>query len=241
MFTRYSTEGIFLKKSPRKEADEFLTVYTRDFGNLKVMGKSIRKIDSKLKPSSTLFSYSELEFIKGRYYNILTDADLITNFSDVRDDLGKLSLAFKASNLINSFSVDKKEERIWLFLKKSFYLLDECSFAEKKKGEKLRRFYYYFSFKFLELLGYKPEVRRCVNHSDRETFGFNPKEGGLVCKSCFQKTKDALKVQISPADQRFLEAIFEQKFEDFLKIKLDYDNLDSVLKYYLAHLPSSYS
>ncbi|MBI2041661.1 MAG: recombination protein O N-terminal domain-containing protein, partial [Candidatus Nealsonbacteria bacterium] len=87
MAVHYRTEGIFLKKSDRAESDELFFVYTKDFGGLKVLGKAIRKITSKLKGGAQPFYLSEIEFIQGKTYKTLTDAVLIESFQNIRKDL----------------------------------------------------------------------------------------------------------------------------------------------------------
>ncbi len=241
MFTRYKTEAIFLKKYQRFEADEYLIVYTEDFGKMGVTGKSIRKIKSKLKSGARLFCYSEIEFIRGRYYNILTDTDKVNGFSDIKKSLGKLSTSFKMASLFDSFlPEEEKDERLWLFLKKSFRILDEMELRLKngEKSEDLRRFYYYFAFKFLELAGYKPEVNCCVVDKRSEVSAFSPREGGLLCKVCSKNIKDPLEVGIKPEDRDFLKAVSESDMENFLRRNLQFSNLGELLKNYTAVLPS---
>jgi len=40
MFTHYRTQGIFLKKEDRGEADQLFTIYTKDYGKLEILGKT---------------------------------------------------------------------------------------------------------------------------------------------------------------------------------------------------------
>ena len=41
------TEGVILKMENQGEADQFLTVFTKDFGKFEILAKSIRKIRSE--------------------------------------------------------------------------------------------------------------------------------------------------------------------------------------------------
>ncbi|NQU82868.1 MAG: recombination protein O N-terminal domain-containing protein, partial [Parcubacteria group bacterium] len=79
-FTHYRTRGFFLKNEARGEADEIFTLFTSDFGRIRVLGRAIRKITSKLRSGAGLFYYSEIEFIQGKQYKTLTDAVLIDKF-----------------------------------------------------------------------------------------------------------------------------------------------------------------
>ena len=73
MAIHYRTQGFILKKTDRGEADQILTIYTKDFGKLEILGKAIRKIKSKLRSGADLFYFSEIEFIQGKAYKTLTD------------------------------------------------------------------------------------------------------------------------------------------------------------------------
>ncbi len=242
MFNRYLTEGIFLKKYDRFDADQRLIAYTKDFGKIGLNGKSIRKIKSKLKSNSELFCYSEIEFIRGRNYNILTDSSLINFFSATRKDLGKLSVAFKLANLIESFlPEEEKEEELWNFILDSFILLNDYNLEEESylKIEKLQSFYYYFSFKFLDVLGYRPEIEHCVIDKNQDSLIFSPREGGLLCQVCSKNAKDPFEVKINEDDKIFLKAVFDYSFKDFLSQNFSFRFLEDVLKNYIALLPSN--
>ncbi len=63
MAVHYRTQGFVLKKTDLWEADQVFSIYTQDFGKLKVLGKAIRKIKSKLRSGAELFYLSETEFI----------------------------------------------------------------------------------------------------------------------------------------------------------------------------------
>lgn len=58
MYNKY--QGIVLKKFPLNEADEMITVYTRERGKLRAMARGTRKIESKL--AGSLQSLNEIEF-----------------------------------------------------------------------------------------------------------------------------------------------------------------------------------
>ncbi len=239
MFVRYRTEAIFLKKLKRFEADEYLIAYSRDFGKLGVTGKSIRKIKSKLRSSSELFCHSDIEFVRGRYYNILTDSQLIDSFSKTKSELGKMSIAFKMANLLDSFlAEEEKDEELWLFIKKSFYFLD--SFRNGQVDD-LKSFYFYFAFKFLELLGYRPEMGNCVVDGSKSGETFSPRNGGFICEVCAKNIKDPLKIKITKKDKHFLKNITNKSFEDFIENNPEFDNLEELLNNYIALLPSRLS
>ena len=95
MATHYRTQGFIVKKTDRGETDQLLTIYTKDFGKLEILGKAIRKVKSKLRGGAELFYFSEIEFIQGKTNKTLTDANLIESFPNIRKNLKKLAIAHK--------------------------------------------------------------------------------------------------------------------------------------------------
>ncbi|MEK7071705.1 MAG: DNA repair protein RecO, partial [Patescibacteria group bacterium] len=114
MFIHYRSRGLIFKKEERGEADLLFTVYTKDFGKLEILGKSVRKIASKLRPSAEVFYLSEIEFIQGKIQKTLTDATLVDKFSGIRGDLKKIRIAHKISEVLdNLIKGQEPDEKIW--------------------------------------------------------------------------------------------------------------------------------
>ena len=163
MAVHYRSQGFFLKKSARGEADELFTIYTKDFGKLKIIGKAIRKITSKLRGGTGLFYLSDIEFIQGKTYKTLTDASLIENFKNIRQNLVKLRIANEMAELVDSLvAKEEKEEKIWGLLNEVFQKLENCppagALAKAGKSEIL---YYYFFWHLVSILGYRPNISDC--------------------------------------------------------------------------------
>ena len=158
MAVHYRSQGFFLKKSARGEADELFTIYTKDFGKLKIIGKAIRKITSKLRGGVGLFYLSDIEFIQGKTYKILTDALLIENFKDIRQNLLKLRIAHKIAELLNSLAAkEEKDEKAWELLNDVFQKLNNPQLPVVS----CQLLYYYFFWHLVSILGYRPNISGC--------------------------------------------------------------------------------
>ena len=103
MAVHYRTQGFFIKRTDRGEDSRLFTVYTKNFGKLKILGRAIRKIGSKLKGGSEIFCLSEIEFIQGKNHKTLTDAILLENFSVIRKDLKGLKIIRQITEALNDF------------------------------------------------------------------------------------------------------------------------------------------
>lgn len=156
MAVHYRTQGIIAKKADRGEADQLLTIYTRDFGKLKILGKAVRKIKSKLRGGADLFYLSEIEFIQGKNQKTLTDTVLIDGFFNIRRDLERLATAYRVADAMDDLvPAEQKDEPVWQLVSEVFYKLNNRSLVLKHSA----LLYYYFFWNLLCLLGYEPELR----------------------------------------------------------------------------------
>ena len=236
MFTHYRTQGFFLKEEEQGEANRLFTVFTEDFGKLKVFGRAIRKIKSKLRAGSEIFSLSEIEFIQGKAYKTLTDTVLIDRFKNIKEDPEKLETAFQIAEALDSFlGEEEKDDEIWQLLKETFQRLNDYSLQTTNYS----LIYHYFFWNLISILGYKPELYHCSVCQKKlfpRNLYFSSKEGGIVCESCFQKmdekTKDSyLKININVV--KILRLIIEKNWKILKRLKIekeDKENLSSLLK-----------
>lgn len=216
MFVHYRTSAFVLKKEGRGETDELFTFYTKDFGKLAVLGKSIRKIDSKLRSGADIFYFSEIEFIQGKGRKTLTDAVLMKRFDNIRNDLARLKTASEISEVLDSLVRVQggADGKIWQLLAETFEELDGAGEAETV--------YYYFFWKLVSVLGYEPDLYHCAICQKKlipQGLRFLPEESGIVCQGCLKESKSAQK--ISPETVKILRIIAGGSFNNFKKLKID--------------------
>ncbi len=189
MFVHYRTHGLILKRENRGEADQLLTIFTKDFGKLEILAKAIRKIASKLRAGAGIFYLSEIEFIQGKTYKTLTDALAVNKFQNLRKDLKRLAISYKVSQLFDDLvRGQEKDNKIWQLFSEVFRRLDDLGF----KISDLRLVYYYFFWNLLTILGYAPDFYHCVLCQKRLSSGqiyFSSGESGLICQSCLKSVK----------------------------------------------------
>jgi DNA repair protein RecO (recombination protein O) len=151
MFIHHRSQGLVIKKEDRGEADQLFTIYTKDFGKIDILAKSIRKISSKLRAGAEIFYLSEFEFIQGKGYKTLTDAIVLEKYNNLRQDLNRLKIAHQAAEILDDFIKGQEpDERIWNLFLKVFKKIND----PKISGENLPEIYYDFLFNFISLLGY---------------------------------------------------------------------------------------
>lgn len=241
-FTHYRTQGVFLRKESRGEADRLFTIFTKDYGKLEILGKAIRKIKSKLRSGAELFYFSEIEFIQGKTYKILTDAILIDKFKNLRESPQKLKVAYQISDAFDSLTgKEERDEKIWKLLFETFQRLDTGNLLP----DTCHLTYYYFLWNLFSILGYKPELYTCPICGKKllpETFYFTPREGGIVCWRCFGKLNDQERKggkEIKVDAVKTLRIFLSEGWEILPKLKITKDcqeNLKEVMELYFNFL-----
>lgn len=89
----YKIFAINLKVTDFGEADKLVTVFSHEKGKIRVLAKGSRKAGSKLSGPTELFIYSRMLLATGRNFEILTDAQILESFKDLRKNLARVNLA----------------------------------------------------------------------------------------------------------------------------------------------------
>lgn len=187
MFSHHRTRAFILKKEKSREADQFLWVYSKDWGRLRILGRGLNKMDSKLRSGTGLFSLAEIEFIQGKSQKVLTDAICLESFPRRKESLGALRLLFRIEKLFLVLVTGQEADaRLWRLLETTWAALGQKEMPPVQGS----LFYLHFFWRLVSLLGYKPELHRCVV-CRRPLFPpifFLPEQGGLAGKDCAAKT-----------------------------------------------------
>lgn len=233
MSFHYRTQGFIFKKADRLDADRIFSVFSRDFGRLEILAKGIRKIESKLRGGIEIFSLSEIEFVEGKHQKTLTDAVFIEKFKNISENQDKFKIALKISDVLDNFILGQQEDGpVFDLLLSTFNKLNET----EDSLQKIQLVYYYFVWNFLSILGYRPEIQRCVNcHLElnpQELF-FSFEEKGILCKNCLSLDKKAERVDSNVV--KILRLIFSGDWQTISKLKIEVplqNSLKSVLDNY---------
>jgi DNA repair protein RecO (recombination protein O) len=86
----YRTEGIVLRRQNLGEADRLTTVYTLNYGKLRLVAKGVRRLRSRKAGHLEPFTRVALLIARGRELDIITQAEAIQDFLVFRDDLEQL-------------------------------------------------------------------------------------------------------------------------------------------------------
>jgi len=237
MFTHYRTQGFILGKCDSGEADRIFTIFTKDFGKLDLLARAERKITSKLRAGLEIFYLSEIEFIQGKAYKTLTDAILVCDFKNLRSNLKKLATAYKISETLNDLvKGEEPDKKIWQLLQEVFGKLDD----PRMPGAKYQILYHYFLWNLLLILGYELEIHNCVSCAKKiapKDIFFSPKEGGLLCGQCAEKTKTAKEIDSDIV--KTIRLMIKRDWATLNKLKIkaeDSKQLSVVSNHYLSQI-----
>ncbi len=188
------TEAIVITSHNWRETSKLLTFYTRYFGKVKAIAKGARRNKSPFGSSLELFTHLHLIFYEreNRDLQIVSQSATEEPFQEMREDLKRLSYGCYLGELVDK-GVRGKEESQDLFklLLGAFHLF--------KNGYDLELTTRFFELRFLELLGYKPHLHRCVSCQRKIVDSFySPGQlrlshslGGSLCPNCHLKDREA--------------------------------------------------
>ncbi|MDO8638845.1 MAG: DNA repair protein RecO [Candidatus Daviesbacteria bacterium] len=83
----FTTEGIIIKRSNFGEADRILTIVTPFKGKIKIIAKGVRRITSRRGGNVELLNKVKLHIYQSRGMPILTEAESISTYPTIKNDL----------------------------------------------------------------------------------------------------------------------------------------------------------
>lgn len=105
----YKTTGLIIKRINFSEADRILTVFTKEFGKIKVLAKGVRRITSRRGGNVELFNLTQITLHRGKNFDLLTEAQVINSFFNLRTDLNKIGLCYHLCEIIDGLCPEFQE------------------------------------------------------------------------------------------------------------------------------------
>lgn len=154
----YKTEGIVIKRKNFGEADRILTVFAKYQGKIKIVAKGVRKINSRRASHVELLNHSIITIHVGKL-PILTEAETISHYSLLKNDLKKAGYAFYICELVDGLTAEHQENRnVFRLLEQTLYDLEII----KDPRPLIKR----FEQEILILLGFWPKEQMFLEDSD---------------------------------------------------------------------------
>ena len=97
--------GVVLKKQNYKETDQIVTIWSNEFGKIRVLAKALRSAKSKL--AGSLQDLSLVRFEVTGKMPIIISCQVEKNFKGIRSNLAKMAPAFYAAELMLKSTADE--------------------------------------------------------------------------------------------------------------------------------------
>jgi DNA repair protein RecO (recombination protein O) len=152
----YTSEGVVLGRKNYGEADRIISVYSRDYGRISLMAKGIRRPKSRKRGHLEIFSLLKFQATSGRGIDLMTEADIVDDFKEIRKSLSRVSLAYYFMEVIGKIT-HEQEQNIELFD------LILSNLDKLKTETKLKELRLDFILKLLTIMGYWPHGRNLPN------------------------------------------------------------------------------
>ena len=124
----YMTHAIVLKRSNFGEADRVVTIFSKEYGRMRVIAKGVRRVHSRRAPYLEIFSHVTLTLHRGKTWDLISEATPIHAFSVLRGSLPKISEGYYLCELVDALTPEHQEHRdIYSLLLKAMMTLNETT------------------------------------------------------------------------------------------------------------------
>ncbi|HOJ12736.1 MAG TPA: DNA repair protein RecO [Clostridiales bacterium] len=194
------TQGLVIKEVNTGEADKIITILSKEYGKMSIIAKGARRARSRFTACTQFLCYSEFLLFEGREIHTINSCEVIESFSEVGNDLIKLTYAAHIVDLIYDTVQEEQpaDKTLKLLLNTLYYLI-----KTDRSPELITRI---FELRYLCILGYAPYVKGCMNCSkdgleNLENLLFSFRKCGFICNSqnCFSADPYALKISSGTA------------------------------------------
>ena len=152
----FNDTGFVLKAVDYKEADAIVTIYSQKFGKLVLIANGIKKLKSRKRGHIRQFSKIRFSASHTKGLGILTEVETIKNYPKIEKTLGKVSLGYYFSEVIDKFIHEGESN------KEVFELIDEY-FLKLSQTNQLKKLRLSFIYDLLVTLGFWPKGKVMEN------------------------------------------------------------------------------
>jgi DNA repair protein RecO (recombination protein O) len=175
----FVTKCLVIRAYKYKEADKILVLLSPDRGKLKVVAKSVTKINSKLRPAAQVPANLNAEIWRSKSdLGRLIQAEVLDSFSGLYDDVSKLSATALILEVAERLSHEDMEAEDLYNL-----TLKVLKFIENKTDEPVFVFGA-FAVKALIIEGMFPSIKNCAGCGGIEKLYYDKHVQGALCDKC---------------------------------------------------------
>jgi DNA repair protein RecO (recombination protein O) len=173
----YRIDAVILRRADFGEADRLLTVFTPERGKLRVLAKGVRKTTSRKAGHVELFMLTDMLVAQGRTWDIISQAEIIEPYRDLRESLDKTGHAYYLAELVDRFTEEHDANA-------PLFQLLTLALAHISHSDDPFVALRYFELHLLSLTGFQPQLHFCVACGEAlepVTNFFHFVDGGALC------------------------------------------------------------
>jgi DNA repair protein RecO (recombination protein O) len=228
------TEGIILRRKDFGEADRILVLFSRKLGRISCIAKGSRKPSSKISGHIELFTRSSFLISRGRNLHIITQAENIESFDDLRKTLSGIGRGSYVVELVDAFTYEEGSNL-------KLYDLLLATLESLNQGDDPSIVIHYYELHLLDLVGFRPELFNCVECGlkivEQNQF-LSGELGGVICPDCISRLKRGSVRPISARTLKYLRHFQRSSLQSLLVLNVQpeiLEGLEIIIRYYLTH------
>ncbi len=236
--------GIVLSRKDHREADRWYSVFTREHGKVELLARGGHKMLAKLTPHLEMPAIVDFHVVNGRQYDTIAGTDRLRAFPGLSGDLTRLVLAQNAFHLVDIGTRPQESDfAIYDLLERWLEALDA---APSVSGARAGFLLGSFAVKLLSLIGYRPELARCLGCKTAIAPGayrWHALKGGVVCHGCAERDNAQWFAARVLSDEAFklirfsLSEPFASQLRPHLPAELLLEYHDAVEALIVSHFP----
>ncbi len=226
--------ALVLRTTDWSETSRIATLWTREFGKVRVLAKGGRRLKSNFESSLDLLTVCCIVLLRksSGSLDLLTEAQVVKRFPRLRTDLSALYAGYYVAELLTDWTEDY-DPHPCLF-DEALATLEVLGTPGVTPGPRLAR----FELVLLRELGYSPALEACAVCGEpiaEPNLAFSAAAGGMICPACQPRQRD--RRRLAPATWRALQALhssgeaWQQQWDSAVRAEIR-----QVLGHYVTYL-----
>ncbi len=186
--------ALVLRTTDWSETSRIATLWTREFGKVRVLAKGGRRLKSNFESALDLLNVCSIVLLRksSGTLDLLTEARVAKRYPQLRTDLPALYAAYYIAELLADWTEDYDPHPV--LFEEALATLETLGAKlpqrnESVTGPRLAR----FELVLLRELGYSPTLETCAvcaTALDGSDLAFSAMAGGVLCRACQSEKRD---------------------------------------------------
>ena len=170
-------EGIIIKVTDYKDSSKILEILTKEYGIIGVIAKGCKNLKSNLRSVTDKLTYATFTiYYKKDKLSILSEANVINNFSNIKKNIEKISYASFLVDLTRQVYKQNDDENLYNLLISALIKIND-NFNPLVITNIIE-------LKYLGYLGVMPKLDGCSICGSKSVVTLSSSHGGYLCDKC---------------------------------------------------------